>query len=146
MTYYEQLVQAIDFIPNPRVRVKAPIRWGQSPALAPAERLDELQLIKFNADTTKDIRGTLQPGDLVQMLVGPEPKRGHPIRLQVFPRDGRQVGNAKNRVWIRWPGEAKAKRLLEIVEGDDLHWVPDEPHKYQNAGPEFKTIKKGPVR
>ena len=118
MTYYEDLIQAIDFRPNPRVRVKvkAPIRWGQSPALAPAERLDELNLIIFNDDATKGIRGTLQPGDLVQFLVGIEPQKGDPIRLQVFPRDGHQVGNAQNRVWIRWPGEVKAKRMLEIVD------------------------------
>ena len=119
MSFYEDLVEAIDFIPRPRVVVKAPIRWGQSPALAPAERLDELHLIKFNADATKGLTGTLQPGDLVQMLVGPEPKSGEPIRLQVFPHDGRQVGNSQNRVWIRWPGEAKAKRLLEIVEATE---------------------------
>ena len=116
MTYYEDLIRAIDFIPKPRVRVQGPIRWGQSPALAPAERLDDLSLIIFNADETKGIRGTLQPGDLVQVLVGIEPQKGDPIRLQVFPRDGHQVGNAQNRVWIRWPGEGNAKRLLEIED------------------------------
>ncbi len=107
-SFYEELVEAIDFIPNPRVRVKAPIPWGQSP-----------QLAHWEAPTDPgqpDWYGTLQPGDRVQMLIGPEPKSGKPIRVQVFPRDGRQVGNSQNRVWIRWPGEAKAKRLLEIVE------------------------------
>ena len=116
MTYYEQLVEAIDFIPNPRVVVKAPIRWGQSPSLARAERFDDKHPTKFHADELKGIRGTLHPGDRVQMLIGPEPKSGDPIRVQVFPHDGRKVGNSQNRVWIRWPGEAKAKRLLGIVE------------------------------
>ncbi len=49
------------------------------------------------------VTGKIMPGDYVRILT-PNPGDDGIIRIQVFPHDGRAVGNSDNKVWIDWKG------------------------------------------
>ncbi|MCY3656221.1 MAG: hypothetical protein OXG95_06375 [Chloroflexi bacterium] len=69
-----------------RLRVDLGMMWGQAPGLA------------YRGDPRTS--GSLEEGDYIRVLT--PPNADGEIRVQVYPHDGRAVGNASDRVWISW--------------------------------------------
>lgn len=107
-TYYQKLVNAVELVRVPHVVLRRRHHWGQSPQLAPATT---------TTSEASEVAGFLEVGDRLVFKSGVEPLGpGKPIRVEVYPHDGRKVGNARNCAWICWPGETAAHEMFAIED------------------------------
>ena len=76
-----------EFILCEKLKTKERLLWGQVPEAIYSNDLN--------------ISGKIQPDDYIKILTANNREDGT-IRVQVFPSDGRVVGESKGRVWIDW--------------------------------------------
>ena len=69
-----------------RVMAKLSMGWGQAPGVI------------YSNDAR--VTGRIEQGDYVQFLTPPDGEGR--VRVQVYPHDGRTVGQSEGKVWIDW--------------------------------------------
>ena len=76
-----------EFIFCERLRVLNELEWGISPSTVYSDN--------------PHFTGVIPEGDYVRFLM-PQPNAEGMMRIEVYPKDNRPVGDADNRVWIDW--------------------------------------------
>ena len=69
-----------------RVKANKSMGWGQAPGVV-------------GSDDPR-VTGRIQAGDYVKFLM--PPNADGLLRVQVYPHDGRKVGESEGKVWINW--------------------------------------------